>query len=313
MRKKRMLPFCLCTAAMVFVLGKTAYAWEAVDTNGDGVLDSIMFCDGYCDSFESTKHGHDGYIGMAPGGTQVYNEFFLNRLDEECRKNPGYVKRMHEENEIRRQEERVRLEIGIQIESQMDEIARQYFNDSMTMIEKIYAALEYFKANYVFDDNAPDVYIYDVPIIQAFLTKTIVLNKEQYNEMIQRLVIPSGGSDNSRSFMSEDGIFGETHYCSLGKYFPFSREEYFRCYLDPMVVNHSRNYFIDGKVYTLNLDTLELTEGWTEEMKQSLLDTTFCEDRIALFSLRSPEEWKWIPEEFKQFLKDNGYHASWMQ
>lgn len=320
MRKKQMASCCLCTAAMVLLLGKTAYAWEPVDTNGDGVLDSIMFCDGYCDSIECS-YGHDGYIAMSLDGTQGYSEPVLNRLDEMCRKNPGYVKRIHEEKEAQMQEEEVVSEIGHQMEAKIDEIAGQCFNDSMTVIEKFYAALEYFDANYPFDDNAPklsNLELYgsstsNMRIRQEFLMKTRVLNKEQRNQMIRMFVLP----DYDQQYGArEGGMDIGLRYYTMAKYFHSSMEEPYRFRIDPYVVGPFFTYFIDGKLYSLNVETLELIEGWTEETKQKLRNTTFCLDRTAYFSeeiARSPEKLKWIPEEFKKFLKDNGCHAPWLQ
>lgn len=306
---RKILPLCFCTVAMTLLLGSAAYAWEAVDTNNDGVVDSIMFCDGYCLDMNDS---HVTKISVYDPATNKFVERLyeetLNKYDEECRKNPGYMQRKIEgdakyQAELKREEECQR-----QIQAKLDEIAGQCFNNSMTSSEKIQAALEYFKVNYPFDENAPDgdgsYYGVDLETSLGFLmkTNTRVLSKEERSGLIEGYIF--GGL-----FLSEN--------MSMRKYWaPDYVGNPLKYYRDPFQPNHTITYFIEGKLYSLNLETLEFRAGWTEEMKQSLLATSFCEERIRYFSNSekyTPEDRKWIPEEFNMFLRDNGYEVPWMQ
>ncbi|NBH36259.1 hypothetical protein D3Z58_22720 [Clostridiaceae bacterium] len=106
------------------------------------------------------------------------------------------------------------------------------------------------------------------------------------------------------------------HSCSFGKYLYSVEDSPLRYGLDRLA-NNVATFFIDGKLYSLNMETLELTEGWTEEAKQSWLPQ--CEQRVWSISNNisnsyyGPEDVKWIPEEYKKFFRDNGYDAPWLQ
>jgi len=281
---------------MTLFLGNTVYAWEVVDTNNDGAVDSIRFCDGYCLDMNDVHVTHIFVYDPATNKfvERLYEET-LNQYDEECRKNPGYMQRKVEGDAKYQAELKRREECQRQTQAKLDEIAGQCFNNSMTSIEKIQAALEYFKANYSFDDNTPDTDWSSIADARLeFLMKTRVLNKKERNTAIEAFIF-----DYLKKYWAPDAVENRLKY-----------------YKDPFQPNYTTTYFIEGKLYSLNLETLELREGWTEEMKQSLLTTSFCEDRVRAFSDNTkydPETWKWVPEEFKKFFRDNGYDAPWLQ
>ncbi|MEH2932865.1 hypothetical protein VSQ48_23850 [Candidatus Ventrimonas sp. KK005] len=314
---KKRLSLFFCTAAMTFLFGSAAYAWEALDTNNDGVADSVRFCDGYCigipdsDFYELIVYSPATEIGGEV--KEGLNERWLNIMDENCRKNPGYVQRLKENRQKGKEKQARELEIGRQMVAKIDEIAGAYFNDSMTRIQKIYAVLEYCKGNYPFDDNVPDASMASLETKYEFLVKTKVLNKKQRNEMIRSVVFDNWAYD---EVVGEYGTAHMPHSCSFGKYLYSVEDSPLRYGLDRLA-NNVATFFIDGKLYSLNMETLELTEGWTEEAKQSWLPQ--CEQRVWSISNNisngyyGPEDVKWIPEEYKKFFRDNGYDAPWLQ
>ncbi len=70
-------------------------------------------------------------------------------------------------------------------------------------------------------------------------------------------------------------------------------------------------HFINGKMYIFNRDTLKLTEGMTEEIKQHMIAGNYCErNAYILLDAKDSKNSKWFPEEYIKFFKNNGYDKS---
>lgn len=273
---------------LLLVCPISSYAYEIIDTDGDGVDDTVRFSDGYCDPLEN----YTSYIVSPEGGIPCIETERIEKVDENCKKTPGYIQKEREKWEAIRQEYLMHQANEAALDELKKQIIAQCTNDSMSLIEKVQALLTYLKSNYEVDKSAPD-YQYGVNtkyyngLVGEFLTKERVMNEKNYRQAITELICSPRAEDMIRKFILKDNedfaILCDRNYATLLR--------------------------IEGKWYSFDLITLEIEEGFSEQVKKNILE--IAEGYIANYGSDLPinhSQLNQLPEDIKQYVRDHGYN-----
>lgn len=291
-------PFTIAVAGIMLLLARpiSSYAYEIIDTDGDGENDTVRFSDGFCDPLEN----YTSYIVSPEGGIPCIETERIEKVDENCKKTPGYIQKEREKWEAIRQEYLTQEANKAAIGELKKQIVAQCTNDSMSLIEKIQSLLTYLKSNYEIDESASD-YQYGVNkkyyngLIAEFLTKERIMNEKNYRQAIAELIY---------SPMSDDMVH---------EYLLKENQDY-RCL-------SYRNWVcvlrIEGEYYSFDTNALKLEEGFSEQaLKNILVDAEVASGTPYVTNLPDDIGWaqeriKELPEEIKQYIRDNGFDTSY--
>lgn len=289
-------PFTIAVAGIMLLLACpiSSYAYEIMDTDGDGVNDTVRFSDGFCDPLEN----YTSYI-VAPGDwIPCIDTERIEKMDENCKKWPGYIQNTRDLVAKAQEEARIQEENEEVIVELKKQIIAQCTNDSMSLAEKIQSLLAYLKGNYEIDESAPDYHYntkYYNGLTAEFLTKERIMNEKNYRQAIASLIYNPMQDDMVHEYLLKEN-------------------QIYKCY-------SSRNWVevlqIEDAWYTFCWNTLELKEGFSEEARKNILidaeiaaDTTYRKYTGLDVGL-AQENIKHLPEEIKQYIRDNGFDTSY--
>ncbi|CUQ57250.1 MULTISPECIES: hypothetical protein [Hungatella] len=120
-----------------------AFAWEAIDTNGDGLDDTIRFCDGYESPIEKWQL-HDFW----DWNKVELDTKALDLNDDFCRKNPGAQQRVDELIPIEKEWEN-------KLQPIIDDVILKSKSSSNNRVEKLNTFLKEVNTRIKMDINAP--------------------------------------------------------------------------------------------------------------------------------------------------------------
>lgn len=297
MRKKRIIVLMAIMMSAFTIIN--AHAWEVLDTDGDGVNDTIQFCDGYREPIE--KYMITQVCPEDPPPSWLDSKY-LDFIDEMCRKNPGYLEQEKarvekiQKDAIESRKYR-RLEYDVE-----NEIVIKSTNDSMSYTDKIFSVLNYIKTNYLIQEDAED-YKYNSEELQSreylFLSHKRSFNKKDYNGIVFKLLLNDGIIDRHiDGFVTyaEDGTSQVTrvgdHYYDLFK-----------------TIGNKLLVLIDGNWYEFDPESLEFTEGLSENSVNTICNWPDSGVNPYRPDNRGDERcWKNMPEEIKKRRRALGNH-----
>lgn len=277
------------------------YAWEVLDTNGDGVDDTIQFCDGYQAPIEEYYE----YKVSAYECTYWLSKNRLDYIDEKCRETPGYLEKQKDLLEKNKKIEIEKRKYYKLIDDIEKEIVRNAINDSMNYSEKIISILNYIKSNYPIDEGLDD-YKYDPddarPREYMFLSHSRNFNKKDYSDIIYSLVLNRLSNfeiinrhiDGFVTY-SEDGI---AKINPIGDHYHEGH----------MKVGNKVIYLIDDNWFEFDYENLVFNQGLSKSSINFICNWSDSDVIQYAHGVIDEKFWKNLPEEVKQKRREAGNH-----